>query len=110
MKVIITGTTGMVGEGVLMECLQNDKIEQVLSISRKSNGMSHPKLKELLVPDFTKLEDFKTDVQGFDACFFCSSVSSVGMSEEKYAYITYDTTISNSEYKYRHDFYLCKWR
>ncbi|KEO72736.1 NAD-dependent epimerase/dehydratase family protein [Anditalea andensis] len=94
MRVIITGTTGMVGEGVLLECLQNNKVSEVLSISRKPCGIKDQKLKELLVPDFTKLQEFENDIKGYDACYYCAGISSAGMSEEKYHYITYDTTIA----------------
>ena len=94
MKVIITGTTGMVGEGVLLECLQSSDVTEVLSISRKSCGIQHPKLKELLVPYFTKLSNYESDIKGYNACFYCAGISSLGMSEEKYHYITYDTTIA----------------
>ncbi len=94
MKVIITGTTGMVGEGVLLECMQNNKVSAILSISRKSCGIQHSKLKELIVPDFTKLDDFAKDIEDYDACFFCAGISSVGMKEAQYTHITYDTTIA----------------
>lgn len=94
MRVIITGTTGMVGEGVMLECLNNNSITEVLSISRKSCGHQHPKLKELFVPDFTKLHDYQDQLHGYDACFFCAGISSVGMAEEKFRYITYDTTMA----------------
>jgi len=94
MKVIITGATGMVGEGVLMECLQNAAISQVLIISRKHYDMQHPKLKELIVPDFFQLNNFANDIKGYDACFFCAGISSVGMKEDKFTYITYDTTLA----------------
>lgn len=94
MKIVITGTTGMVGEGVLLECLQDPKVTEILSISRKSNGITHPKLKELLVSDFTKIDEYKNQLGGFDACFFCAGISSVGMKEEQYRQITYDTTMA----------------
>ncbi|WP_312482215.1 NAD-dependent epimerase/dehydratase family protein [Sphingobacterium multivorum] len=94
MKVIITGATGMVGEGVLLECLQNEKVTAVLSISRRTAAIQHPKLKELLVEDFTKLSLFRDAIAGYDACFYCAGVSSVGMKEDKYRYITYDTTLA----------------
>jgi len=94
MKVIITGSTGMVGEGVLLECLQNNEVSEVLSISRKSCGIKNPKLKELLVSDFTKLQDFENDIKGHNACFYCAGISSTGMAEEKYHYITFDITIA----------------
>ena len=94
MKVIITGATGMVGEGVLFECLQNLKVSEVLIINRKHYELQHPKLKELIVPDFFQLDKFAADIKGYDACFFCAGISSVGMKEDKYTRITYDTTIA----------------
>ena len=93
-KVIITGATGMVGEGVLFECLQNPGVSEILIINRKHYDLQHPKLKELLVPNFMQLANFAADIKGYDACFFCAGISSVGMKEEKYAHITYDTTIA----------------
>ncbi len=92
-RVIITGTTGMVGEGVMLECLANDKISAVLSVSRRSNGYTHPKLKEYLVPDFLALLENDVNLSGYDACFFCAGVSSIGMKEPEYTRLTYDTTI-----------------
>jgi uncharacterized protein YbjT (DUF2867 family) len=93
-KVIITGATGMVGEGVLFECLQNEKVSEVLIINRRHYELNHPKLKELIVPVFFKLDDFADDIQGYDACFFCAGVSSVGMKEDKFRMLTYDTTLA----------------
>ncbi len=92
-KVIITGSTGMVGEGVLLECLSHPEISAVLSVSRRPTGRSHPKLKEYIVPDFLSLHKGDEKLTGYDACFFCAGVSSVGMKEGKYSHITYDTTI-----------------
>ncbi|MEZ5014381.1 MAG: epimerase [Chitinophagales bacterium] len=92
-RVIITGATGMVGEGVLHRCLQNEQIDHILLVSRKSYGMSHPKISELLIPDFFQLEGLEEKVQGYDACFFCLGVSSVGMKEDKYRHLTYDLTL-----------------
>lgn len=92
LRIIITGATGMVGEGVLLACLQNTTVEAVLSVSRKSTGRTHPKLTEYIVPDFLQLKTEDKMLQGYDACFFCAGVSSVGMNEEKYSLITYDTT------------------
>ena len=94
MKIILTGATGMVGEGVLIECLDNKAVTEVLMVNRRPFSMHHPKLKELIVPDFTKLEGFERNLSGYDACFFCAGVSSVGMNEEKYTYLTYHTTIT----------------
>ncbi len=93
-KVIITGATGMVGEGVLFECLQNPKVSDVLIINRRHYELNHPKLKELIVPDFFQLGKVASVIEGYDACFFCAGVSSVGMKEEKYRYLTYDTTLA----------------
>ena len=93
MKVIITGATGMVGEGVLIECLENKQVIEILSLSRKSCGMTHPKLKECLIPDFMNIEQYAMELSGYDACFYCAGVSSIGMDEEKFTKITYDTTL-----------------
>ena len=93
-KVIITGATGMVGEGVLFECLQNDLVAEVLIISRRHYELQHPKLKELLVPDFMKLDKFSENIKGYDACFFCAGVSSVGKKEDQFTHLTYDTTLA----------------
>lgn len=93
MKIIITGTTGMVGEGVLLECLNLEHITEILSVSRKPTGLSHPKLKEYFVPDFMLLQEHDEKLKGYDACFFCAGVSSVGMNEQQYKRITYDTTL-----------------
>lgn len=93
MKVILTGATGMLGEGVLMACLQNSRVQQVLSISRKTCAIQHPKLKELLIADFNKLEQVAKEITGYDACFYCAGISSVGISEPDYFQITYTTTI-----------------
>jgi uncharacterized protein YbjT (DUF2867 family) len=93
-KVIITGATGMVGEGVLFECLENKKVDEVLIINRKHYECHHPKLKELIIPDFFQLRNFSDNIQGYDACFFCAGISSVGMKEDKYRHITYETTLS----------------
>jgi hypothetical protein len=92
-KIIITGTTGMVGEGVLLECLSSPDIEAVLSVSRKPSGIKHPKLKEYIVADFLALQTDDPELRGYDACFFCAGISSIGMSEADYTRITYDTTL-----------------
>ena len=94
MKVIITGTTGMVGEGVLLECLASQQVTDVLSVSRKPIGITHPKLKEYIVSDFLSLKDNDENLKDYDACLFCAGVSSVGMKEIEYAKITYDTTLA----------------
>jgi len=93
MKVILTGATGMVGEGILLECLENPDVSEILSVSRKPSGKKHAKLKEYLVPDFLKIDIYDENFKGYDACFFCAGISSVGMSEEDYTKTTYDTTL-----------------
>lgn len=92
-KIILTGATGMVGEGVLMECLENPDIFQVMSVSRKPSGKKHAKLKEYIVSDFLNIDLNDENFKGYDAVFFCAGTSSIGMSEEDYTKITYDTTM-----------------
>lgn len=93
-KTIITGATGMVGEGVLLECLNHPDVEQVLVINRKPGGRSHPKLKEIIHKDFFNLAPVENQLSGYNACFFCLGVSSVGMSQEEYKHLTYDLTMN----------------
>lgn len=97
MKVIITGTTGMVGEGVMLACLEHPEIERVLAVSRKPCGHSHPKLVERLVPDFRDLSSIESELAAYDACFYCAGVSSVGLKEPEYTVITYDTPLRFAE-------------
>ncbi|MGV8096916.1 MAG: NAD-dependent epimerase/dehydratase family protein [Mangrovibacterium sp.] len=92
-SVILTGATGMVGEGVLLECLENPVVAEVLMVNRRNFDIVHPKLKELVVPDFMDLDAVKDRLAGYDACFYCAGISSVGMSKEEYTKITHDTTI-----------------
>ncbi len=92
MKVIITGTTGMVGQGVLIECLESPSIEEVLVINRNSLKLKHPKLKEVIHKDFFNFNSIKKELKGYDACFHCMGVSSVGMKEEEYHRFTYGIT------------------
>ena len=94
MKVIVTGATGMVGEGVLLECLANPAVERVLSLSRRPSGHTHAKLEECLVADFRDLRAVESRLTGYDACFYCAGVSSVGMSEADYTVATYDTPLA----------------
>lgn len=93
MKIILTGATGMVGEGVLLECLSNPLVTHVLSVSRKPCGHTHPKLTEYIVPEFLNLQSDDEHFKGYDACFFCAGISSIGKSETDYTRITFDTTI-----------------
>ncbi len=92
-RVLITGVTGMVGEGVLHECLQHTQIEYVLVINRKPCGVSHPKLQEIIHSDFNDLSSIENKLTNYDACFFCLGVSSIGMKEAEYYSLTHDLTI-----------------
>jgi len=94
MRIILTGATGMVGQGVLRESLLDPGVTEVLSIARSSVHQQDPKLRELIVPDIANLSGNEPELTGYDACFFCTGVSSVGMSEEKYTHLTYDLTLS----------------
>lgn len=93
LRVIITGTTGMVGEGVLHECLQNPDISAVLVINRKPGGIMHPKLKEIIHGDFFELSAIESQLAGYDACYFCLGVSAIGRNEEDYYKMTYTLTL-----------------
>ncbi len=93
LKVIITGATGMVGEGVLHECLEHTAVEKVLVINRKPCGVSHPKLLEIIHDNFFDLSPVASRLQDYNACFFCLGVSSVGKKEAEYFRLTYELTI-----------------
>ncbi len=92
MKVIITGSTGMVGRGTLLECLDSDKVSKVLVVNRQSLNMDHPKLKEVLLSDFSNVRSILEDLRGYDACFYCMGVSVLGLNEEQYTRVTYEYT------------------
>lgn len=93
-RVIITGATGYVGEGVLIECLAHPEIDEVLVVGRRTCGRRHPKLKELLVKDFFSLDAVNEQLRGYDACFFCAGISSIGMKEDEYTRFTHDATLA----------------
>jgi len=94
MKVILFGATGMVGQGVLRECLLDPKVEAVLAVGRSPTGQRHAKLREIVHQDFLDYSAIESQLAGFDACFFCLGVSSVGMNEERYRHLTYDITLA----------------
>ena len=94
MKVILFGATGMVGQGVLKECLKDPEVTQVLVIGRSSLGQSHEKLREIRHQNFEDFSPLENQLVGYDACFFCLGVSSLGMTEKDYAHITYDFTLA----------------
>ncbi|NML66860.1 NAD-dependent epimerase/dehydratase family protein [Hymenobacter sp. RP-2-7] len=101
-RIILTGATGMVGEGVLLTLLGQPNVEVMLSISRQPSGHQHPKLRELLVADFFNLESIEHELSGYTACFFCAGVSSVGKKEAEYTHLTYDLTLHVARTLVRH--------
>jgi uncharacterized protein YbjT (DUF2867 family) len=93
-KVVLFGATGMVGGGVLIECLEDPSVSTVLSVGRRPTGRSHPKLRELLLDDLFHLADLRSNLDGCDACFYCLGVSAVGMTEAAYHRVTFELTMS----------------
>ena len=108
-KAIITGTTGMVGEGVLHECLVHPDVESILVINRKLCGIEHENLKEIIHKDFSDLSSIEDQLKGYNACYFCAGVSSVGKKEEEYTRITYNLTLNfaNTLVKLNPDMTFC---
>jgi uncharacterized protein YbjT (DUF2867 family) len=94
MKVVLFGATGMVGQGVLRECLLDPGVESVLAVGRSPTGRQHAKLREIVHDNFLDFSDIESQLAGFDACFFCLGVSSVGMDAERYRHLTYDITLA----------------
>ncbi len=94
LKVIITGATGMIGEGVLYQCLQHESIEKVLVLTRTTCGYKHPKLTEIIHSDFLDISSLSDELKGYNACFFCLGISSVGKSEKEYTRLTYTLTLN----------------
>ncbi|MFL6812476.1 MAG: epimerase [Bradyrhizobium sp.] len=94
MKVVLFGATGMVGQGVLRECLLDAEVESVLAVGRNPTGQRHAKLREIVHDDFLDFSGIESQLAGYDACFFCLGVSSLGMSEEQYRRLTYDITLA----------------
>ncbi|HET9726898.1 MAG TPA: hypothetical protein VFP28_08270 [Gemmatimonadales bacterium] len=104
MNVLLFGATGMVGQGVLRECLLDPEVDRVLAVGRSAIGRmvvgettigkEPPKLRELIVPDVADLSGIEAELAGFDACFFCLGVTSIGMAEEQYTRLTYDLTLA----------------
>ena len=97
MKVLVFGATGMVGQGVLRECLLDPDVDSVVCVGRGSTGQQHPKLRELLHNDFLNFSPVENQLSGFDACFFSLGVSSAGMKAEDYERITYGITMAAAE-------------
>ncbi|WP_421990744.1 NAD-dependent epimerase/dehydratase family protein [Roseococcus sp.] len=94
MKVLVFGATGMVGQGVLRECLRAADVTQVVTLGRSATGIDHPKLREIVHPDLFDYAGLEEELAGFDACFFCLGVSSLGMAEADYRRVTHDLTLA----------------
>lgn len=94
MKVILFGATGMVGAGVLHECLRDGRVNEVVAVLRTPSGKSHPKLREVVRTSFLDYSDARDDFRGADACFFCLGVTAVGKTEEEYHRLTFDITLA----------------
>jgi uncharacterized protein YbjT (DUF2867 family) len=92
-RAIITGATGMVGKGVLLECLQNPAVSDVLVLNRRPLGMQHPKLKEIIHPDFYDLSAVEAGLRGYNACYFCLGTSAFRMKEADYRRVTFELTL-----------------
>ncbi|MEJ0085057.1 MAG: NAD-dependent epimerase/dehydratase family protein [Pseudomonadota bacterium] len=94
MRILIFGATGMVGQGVLRECLEADDVTRVAAIGRSSTDMTHERLTEIVTPDLANLEPIRDQLAPFDACFFCLGISSLGMKEPEYTRVTFDLTLN----------------
>jgi uncharacterized protein YbjT (DUF2867 family) len=94
MKVILFGATGMVGQGVLRECLLDPGVESVLAVGRSRTGQTHAKLREIRHDNFLDFSDVEPQLTGYDACFFCLGASSIGMDEQRYRHLTYDIPLA----------------
>ncbi|NNF36659.1 MAG: epimerase, partial [Saprospiraceae bacterium] len=100
MKVIITGATGMVGKGVLLECLDHPKVQSVLTIGRSLIDIDHDILVQIEHKDFSSYENISDQLKNHDACYMCMGISAAGLSEEKYSEITYDYTMALAQKLY----------
>jgi uncharacterized protein YbjT (DUF2867 family) len=97
MKLLIFGATGMVGQGVLRECLQDPDVDEVATIGRTATGTKHAKLREIVHSDLSNYTGLEPQLAGFDACFFCLGVSSNGLTEADYSHLTYDLTLAAAQ-------------
>ena len=94
LRVVVFGATGMIGSGVLLECLRDPRVAAVLTVGRSESSQRHPKLTQIVHQDFLDYSGIQPRLAGYDACFFCIGVSAVGMSEADYHRLTYDITIA----------------
>ena len=109
LNVIITGATGMIGEGVLYLCLHHKDVENILVISRKPTGYSHPKLKEIIHSNFMDISSLNAQLKGYNACYFCLGVSSMGRNETEYTKLTHSLTVNFAKTlaQLNHDMTFC---
>ncbi len=94
MKVVVFGASGMVGAGVVLECIEDQRVQSITIVGRSNSGITHPKVREILHKDFFDYAPIQAEFAGCDACFFCLGVSSVGMNEDQYRHLTYDLTLA----------------
>jgi hypothetical protein len=97
LKVIIFGSTGMIGQGVLLECLEDPNVESVLTVVRSPQHNSHPKVKEIVHTNFFSFDSMQQEFSGYNACLFSLGVSAVGLSEKEYRRVTYDLAVGAAE-------------
>ena len=97
MRIVLFGATGMIGRGVLLECLADPDVSRVLAIGRRTTDVQHAKLEQIVHDDFADYSGIGERLKGFDACFYCLGVSSLGMREDAYRYITHDFTLAAAE-------------
>lgn len=102
-RVLITGSTGMVGKGVLLQCLAHDGIEEVVLVNRSKLDIQHSKIKEVGLDDFSEPDSISQELGHLDACFYCMGVSSAGMSEDKFTQLTYDFARAFADMLYAND-------
>ena len=94
MKVLVFGASGMIGQGVMLECIRDSAVTSVVAVGRSPSGQKHPKVRDLIVKDLGNLASVESQLTGFDACFFSAGVTAVGLTEAQYSAITYDLTLS----------------
>ena len=97
MRIVLFGATGMIGRGVLLECLADPDVSRVLAVGRRATDVQHAKLEQIVHDDFADYSGIGERLSGFDACFYCLGVSSLGMSEDSYRHVTYDFTLAAAE-------------
>lgn len=97
MRIVLFGATGMIGRGVLLECLADPDVSRVLAIGRRAIDVQHAKLEQIVHDDFADYSGIGERLTGFDACFYCLGVSSLGMNEDRYRHITYNFTLAAAE-------------